>query len=77
MGRYDRGVSSYTVCNLDIDVYFPEDEFKCKYCPFIKHYDSLDRDKCCITEEILYSREITGMRCPLTVMNQVKTEEMQ
>ena len=69
MARFDRGVTSFTLCNLDIDVFFPEDEVKCKWCPFIVHYDGLDRDKCSITNQILYTRESTGPRCPLTIMS--------
>ena len=26
MPRFDKGVTSYTACNLDINIYFPEDE---------------------------------------------------
>ena len=65
MSKFDKGVSYYTTAKLSIEVHFPEDEVKCKWCPFLKHYDSIDRDKCGITQEILYSREITGQRCPL------------
>ena len=76
MGRFDKGVSYYTFADLSIQIGFPEDEVKCKWCPFIIHYDSLDRDKCSLTNEILFSREITGHRCPLTIINNVKTEEL-
>jgi hypothetical protein len=37
----------------------------------------MDRDKCALTEEILVSREIIGFRCPLTIINDVKTEELK
>lgn len=74
--RFDRGVTSYTAASCEITVYFPEDETKCKWCPFIKHYDSLDRDKCGLTEEILYTREFMGRKCPLTILNNVGTEDM-
>ena len=76
MGRFDKGVTSYTFATAEIQVAFPEDEVKCKWCPFIRHYDSLERDKCALTEEILYSREITGYRCPLTIINKVDAEEL-
>lgn len=76
MGRFDKGVSHYTACNLDINVYFPEDEVKCRYCPFLRHYDNLERDKCSITNDIIYTREFMGHKCPLTILNNVKTEEM-
>lgn len=75
--RFDNGVSYYTVAECEIQVNFPEDEVKCHWCPFIRHYDGLGRDKCSLTEEILVSQEIIGQRCPLTILNEVKTEEME
>ena len=77
MGRFDRGVTSYTFAEATISVSFPEDEIKCRWCPFIRHYDSLDRDKCALTEEILYSKEIIGYHCPLTILNEVKVEDLK
>ncbi len=75
MSRFDNGVTSYTVCNLDMNIYFPEDEIKCKWCPFVSHYDSLDRDRCQLTSEILYTKEFTGRNCPLTIMNTITEDE--
>ena len=50
-----------------------ENERVCINCK----YDGMDRDKCALTEEILVSREIIGFRCPLTIINDVKTEELK
>jgi hypothetical protein len=75
-GRFDKGVSSYTYADVTIQVAFPEDEVKCKWCPFIRHYDGLNRDKCSLTDSILFSQEIIGHDCPLTILNNVKTEEL-
>ena len=76
MGRFDKGVTSYTFAECTIEVAFPEDEVKCKWCPFVRHYDGLNRDRCTLSEEILVSLELIGRRCPLTILNNVKTEEM-
>jgi hypothetical protein len=76
MGRFDKGVTSYTFAEATIQVAFPEDEVKCRWCPYIRHYDGIDRDKCALTEEILFSREIIGYKCPLTVINRVDVEEL-
>lgn len=76
MGRFDNGVKSYTFAECTITVSFPETEIKCRWCPFIKHYDSIDRDKCSLTEEILFSREIIGHKCPLTILNTVDAKEI-
>ena len=75
-GRFDRGVSSYTFAECTIQVSFPEDEVKCKWCPFLRHYDGLNRDRCSLTEDILFSVELIGRNCPLTIINNVKTEEL-
>ena len=77
MSRFDKGVSYYTIADVTFQVSSPEDEVKCKWCPFLRHYDGMDRDKCALTEEILVSREIIGFRCPLTIINDVKTEELK
>jgi len=76
MSKFDRGISKYTVCNLDININFPEDEVKCKWCPFLTHFENLDRDRCKLTDEILYTREFTGLNCPLTIINSVEKGEM-
>ena len=73
---FDKGVAYYTYVDLSIQFGFPEDQVCCRWCPFIRHYDSLDRDKCAITEDILYSRETRGRNCPLVILNQVETEEL-
>ena len=77
MGRFDKGVDSYTFAEVTVQVAFPEDEVKCKWCRFLKHYDSINRDKCGLTEEILFSTELIGYNCPLTIINNVKVEEME
>lgn len=76
MGRFDKGVTSYTFASVEIQIAFPEDETKCKWCKFLRHYDGIDRDKCLLTDEILFSREIRGYNCPLIILNTVKAEEM-
>ena len=73
---FDRGVSYYTIADLTMQIGFPEDSVCCRWCPFLRHYDSMDRDKCGITEDILYSKEIRGHNCPLVIINQVKEGDM-
>ena len=75
--RFDSGVSYYTIAECEIQVNFPEDAVCCQYCPFLRHYDGINRDKCSLMEEILVSREIIGQRCPLTILNEVKVEDMK
>ena len=77
MPKFDRGVSYYTFAETTIQIGFPEDEVKCKWCPFIRHYDGLNRDRCELTNEILFSTELIGCNCPLTILNNVKAEEIE
>ena len=77
MGKFDSGVSYYTFADLSMQIGFPEDDVKCKWCRFLRHYDNLDRDKCALTDDILYSRELIGHNCPLVILNDVKTEELE
>lgn len=77
MGKFDKGVLYYTFAEYTIQIGFPEDEVKCKWCKFLRHYDGLNRDKCGLTEDILYSTELRGLNCPLTILNSVETEELK
>lgn len=77
MGRFDKGVKFYTVAECEVRVNFPEDCVCCQYCPFVRHYDGLNRDKCSLTEEILVSREIIGHKCPLTILNEVAEGDLE
>lgn len=77
MGRFDKGVKYYTVAEVELQVNFPEDAVCCQYCPFVRHYDGLNRDKCSLTEEILVSREIIGHKCPLTILNEVEKGDLE
>lgn len=74
--KFDKGVLFYTFAEATIQISFPEDEVCCHWCPFIKHYDGLDRDKCSLTEDILFSKETRGRNCPLVIINSVETEEL-
>ena len=77
MGRFDKGVTSYTFAEVTVQVSFPEEEVKCQWCPFLKHYDTINRDRCELTNEILFSREIFGHNCPLTILNTVDAKELE
>ena len=77
MGRFDKGVKSYTFADATVTVCFPESEVKCKWCKFLRHYDGIDRDKCALTEDIIFSREFVGQNCPLTIINQIESEELE
>ena len=75
--QFDSGVMNYTVAQCELTVYFPEEEVKCQWCPLIRHNDGLNRDRCGLTDEIIVSREIRGRKCPLTIINKVKSEDIE
>lgn len=77
MGKFDKGVTNYTIAECTINVSFPEDEIKCRWCPFMKHYDGIDRDKCGLTDDILFSKELRGINCPLTIINTVSEGDLK
>lgn len=77
MGRFDKGVSYYTIADLSMQISFPEDSVCCKWCRFLRHYDGIDRDKCALTEDILYSRELRGINCPLVIINDVSEGDLK
>ena len=72
MKSFDRGVSFYTFGTALIKVGFPENEIKCGYCPFIKEEYGLKRHKCILTDEMLYSIEIRGRKCPLVFTGEIE-----
>lgn len=75
--QFDSGVMNYTIASADITIAFPEKEVKCQWCKFCIHNEHLNRDRCFITEEILFSREIRGQRCPFSIINYVKSEDIE
>ena len=77
MGKFDTGVPYYTIADLSIQIGFPCSEVKCRWCKFLKHYDGINRDKCGVTDDIIYSLEQRGINCPLVILNQVESEDMK
>ena len=77
LAKFDKGVPNYTVATAEVRVNFPGDDVICRWCPFLKHYDSIDRDRCLLTNDILYSREIVGYNCPLVIINNVTEGDLK
>ena len=65
MGKFDKGVDYYTIGRLNVDVGFPEEETKCKYCKFCEKDYGFDRWWCKVTGNMLYSVETRDKECPL------------
>lgn len=54
------GVSEYARCTVDI--YFPNKEVKCMYCPLLETYS---RNQCRRTGEYIADTRGIGIWCPL------------
>ncbi len=67
MKDFEKGVSFYTHAVARISVHFPEKQIKCKWCPFCRAEQALERYWCRLTNDMLYNPESyeLGKNCPL------------
>lgn len=65
----DKGVLSYAHGQAVVDVYFPNGEAVCKWCPlFLRYEENFKRYSCRLTcEWIPDPFRVRGERCPLTM----------
>ena len=75
MTRFDRGINYYTIATTEVKVFFPEDEIKCRFCPFVKWQEGTNQHRCRLNDKILYSVEIIGRDCPLKFNGEVEESE--
>lgn len=73
MARFDKGINYYTKGTAHIDIYFPEDEVKCKYCIYLRYIEGLGH-RCKLTEDVIYSVEHIGKNCPIVFDGEIKEE---
>ena len=59
------GVSTYI--RTRVDIYFPEDEMRCRYCPLLETYS---RNQCRRTGEYIIDTNGIGMECPLQIVKE-------
>lgn len=68
MGKFDGGIKYYTSGIASIKVNFPEDEVCCKYCEYCYAESGLNRCKCRILHEIIYSPNYGRLEnCPIKI----------
>lgn len=64
-------VEYYTKGQAVINVFYPENDVSCHWCPFWRSEDSLKRSRCLITNEILYKPlTSTGQKCPVVIQEE-------
>ena len=73
-GRFDKGILYYTKGTAHIDIYFPEDEVKCKYCRYLRYGEGVGH-RCRLTDDIIYSVETINDGCPIVFEGEVKDKK--
>lgn len=67
MPRNDKSVTFYTPAEIRYEFGFPNDYVNCFNCPFC-YNDSVGRDRCSITAEILpFAHTERGTKCPAVI----------
>lgn len=72
MKDFKNGVKYYTMAELNFKFGFPEKETVCGFCPFIKNEYGLNRHRCTITNDLVYSLDNRGKDCPLLITGEVE-----
>ena len=77
MGKFDNGVSYYTDGFAIIPVHFPEDEVKCKWCPFCRAESELGRYWCRLVNRQVYEPKMDGLPefCPIQFPTEYKEDD--
>lgn len=65
MAGFSRGVEYYTTLKGVIAVNFPENDVSCQWCPFCRSEKDVGRFWCRLNNEMLYSPNYRGDKCPL------------
>ena len=66
---FEKGVSYYTHGTANIDIYFPENDVRCAWCPFCRSESDLRRFWCRITNHMVYNPDCPGLPefCPIQI----------
>lgn len=74
--QFDRGCMEYTECDYTIHIGFPKGMEICDLCEFCHTENAGTRFRCMRTAEILpFHNKGLGMRCPLPITLNQKTDE--
>lgn len=66
--KFENRVRYYSRGRTELTVYFPEDEIKCRYCPFCRAEEALGRFWCRLTNDMIYNPySELGDKCPLEI----------
>lgn len=65
MRQKSDGVRRYL--HTTVDIYFPNEEYKCRYCPLLETYS---RNQCRKTGEYIIDTNGIGFDCPLKIVEE-------
>ena len=67
--NFENGVSFYTEGKIELSVFFPEDDVRCKRCQYCRAEESLGRFWCRLTNKMIYNPNYDGLPdgCPITI----------
>ena len=73
MKKFESGVKWYTTGQAVVDIYFPEDDICCKWCPFCRSESDLGRFWCRLNNKMIYN-PFTGIgdNCPIDFESEEK-----
>ena len=74
---FDKGVSYYTHGTATIDIYFPENDVRCAWCPFCRAESDLGRFWCRLTNHMVYNPDYPNLPefCPVTINRETEKEK--
>lgn len=72
MKDFRQGVKFYTKAKLNFEFGFPEKETVCGFCPFVKNEYGLNRHRCLVTNNLIYSLDNREKDCPLIITGEIK-----
>ena len=66
---FEKGVSFYTHGTATIDIYFPENDVRCKWCDFCYPESDMGRFRCRLTNHTVYNPNYAELPefCPITI----------
>ena len=70
---FKSGVPYFTMAEIRVEVAFPEDKVKCRYCPFCRSESDLGRFWCRIMNIMLYNPDYPELPegCPPTLTGEI------
>lgn len=75
--NFEKGVDYYTHGTASVDIYFPEDDVRCVWCPFCRSEAELRRFWCRLVNRMVYNPNCAELPefCPITINKEAEKEK--